>query len=128
MSRYCRGNSQTQSLLAQLALVISALFIFILLFSPSWNAAFSQTVGDIHDPCGVGVAECNPGLVCEGGQCLGWIGYTTDDVKDCAPHLVERNGRCEVDLGEGEAVEIGVGETADDLRDQMRRIINIALG
>ena len=40
----------------------------------------------------------------------------------------DKNGECARDLGGEFVEEIGVGESTDDIRDQVRRIINIALG
>ncbi|KKT54571.1 MAG: hypothetical protein UW45_C0013G0019 [Parcubacteria group bacterium GW2011_GWC2_44_22] len=52
--------------------------------------------------------RCDRGLVCE---------------------LDDNNiGQCVRDIGAEQAVELGVGGTTEDIRDQIRRLINIALG
>lgn len=94
---------------------------------------FGETAAsELHEPCGSrgGGQSCRQGLVCVTGECLGWISSRVETAADCAPplHFKEEQKICIADYGEevGRGVDLG-GDTSD-VRDNMRRFLNILLG
>lgn len=121
-----RRRSQAKAAMYSIVLI---LFIFIFVQSP----LYAQLEGDVGDTCGEGIGTCMSGLTCSliatnQRECRGWINYPTTNRDDCAKELIVRNGKCQLDLGEGVGEQLNIGETTQDFRSTIVKVVNIALG
>src|SRR3990167_11520362 len=116
--------------------VLKYVLFFVLVLGSLWriSIARAQSEGDVRDPCGEGVGSCIRGLMCEvvgpdgKRECRGWINYPTTILDDCAPKLIIREGKCQLDLGQGTGEQLGIGESTEDIPYPIVKFINIALG
>jgi len=101
-------------------------FVLIFLMPQLANAA------GLYDDCSAEFCGDELGLVCvevDGyKECRGGIGYITSNPEDCSPELIWQDGRCQLDIGQAQGEQLGLGESARDIRDNIRTAINIALG
>ncbi|MEK9166090.1 MAG: pilin, partial [Patescibacteria group bacterium] len=119
MFRYCPLNRLFQKA------AFFAIF-FVLLSIPILPAH----AAGLDDYCEAEI--CDSGLVCtavDGDKiCKGGIGYITDNPDDCSPELILEDSRCQLDLGQTQGEQLNLGESAKDIRDNIRTVINVALG